>query len=94
MAEPSIEVTVERAGTGWVATVRVRAAPERTEHRVAVAEEDLVRYGATDAADLVRRSFGFLLEREPAGSILRDFRITEIERYFPEFAAAIRGEGR
>jgi hypothetical protein len=90
MAEPSIDVKVERTDSGYVATVRVRAGADRTEHRVGVAEEDLERYGATDAADLVRRSFAFLLEREPATSILREFRITEIERYFPEYATAIR----
>ena len=61
-----------------------------TEHRVTVRDEDLARYGASDAADLVRRSFDFLLAREPNTSILREFRITEIERYFPEYAATIR----
>jgi hypothetical protein len=40
--------------------------------------------------DLVRRSFEFLLEREPASSILREFRITDIERYFPEYPTVIR----
>lgn len=86
----AIDVTVERTEGGSVATVRVRAAGKSTQHRVGVMDEDLARYGATDAADLVRRSFEFLLEREPAASILREFRITEIEKYFPEYAAAIR----
>lgn len=75
---------------GSVADVRVDQGGTSTDHRVTVSDEDLRRYGAGDAADLVRRSFEFLLAREPNTSILREFRITEIERYFPEFREAIR----
>ncbi|MDZ7684333.1 MAG: hypothetical protein U5O39_04470 [Gammaproteobacteria bacterium] len=39
---------------------------------------------ATDT-DLVERSFEFLLEREPASSILRSFELPVIARYFPEY---------
>jgi len=87
----AIEVTVRRAEGSSIATVHVNAGGERTEHDVTVADEDLDRYGATDPADLVRRSFEFLLEREPASSILREFRITDIEKYFPEYATVIKG---
>lgn len=85
-----IDVTIEREEGGSTATVHVNAGGEKTEHIVRIADEDLERYGASDPADLVRRSFEFLLEREPASSILREFRITEIERYFPEYPAVIR----
>ncbi|HEX9437250.1 MAG TPA: hypothetical protein VGA16_08860 [Candidatus Limnocylindria bacterium] len=88
----SVEVQVERGDGGWTATVGVEQRGSRTEHRVTVRDEDLARYRATDAADLVRRSFEFLLAREPNTSILREFRITEIERYFPEYASSIRGQ--
>lgn len=37
------------------------------------------------AQKLVRESFRFLLEREPAGSILHTFDLKEIETYFPEY---------
>lgn len=40
--------------------------------------------------DLVRRSFEFLLEREPNTSILRSFDLQVIERYFPEYRRQIR----
>jgi len=33
----------------------------------------------------VKASFAFLLEREPPGSILHSFDLTEIARYFPEY---------
>ena len=43
-----------------------------------------------EEADLVRRSFEFLLEREPATSILRRFSLSQITDYFPEYPAEIR----
>jgi hypothetical protein len=87
----SIDVRVLPEGSGWVATVDVEQRGTRTRHRVTVDKEDLARYGATDVTDLVRRSFDFLLEREPNTSILREFRITEIEHYFQDYADEIRG---
>lgn len=86
----SVDVRAERDAAGWTVAVRVDHEGRSTEHRVTVRDEDLERYSATDAADLVRRSFEFLLSREPNTSILREFRITEIERYFPDYPAAIR----
>ena len=58
-----------------------------------VAAGDLARLapGAADPEDLVRRSFAFLLAREPATSILRRFELPEIGRYFPDFERLIRG---
>ncbi len=86
----SVDVRVSEDQSGWIATVRVDQDGRRTEHRVRVTADDLKRYGASDALDLVRRSFGFLLAREPNTSILREFRIAEIERYFPDYREAIR----
>ncbi len=40
--------------------------------------------------DLVRRSFKFLLEREPPQSILSRFGLSDIERYYPEYPRVIR----
>jgi hypothetical protein len=51
--------------------------------RVSRAERE--RYGGGDVAGLVRRSFEFLLAREPSSSILREFDLSTIERYFPEY---------
>ena len=41
------------------------------------------------AEELVRRSFEFLLEREPKESILSRFDLTVISRYFPEYERLI-----
>jgi hypothetical protein len=38
----------------------------------------------------VKRSFEFLLEREPNTSILPEFDLSVIQRYFPEYERTIR----
>ena len=50
-------------------------------HRVTVPE----RFGDEDLERVVRESFEFLLEREPATSILPEFSLDVIGRYFPEY---------
>ena len=41
--------------------------------------------GSDDGERLVRESFSFLLEREPATSIMSEFSLDVIEQYFPEY---------
>lgn len=40
--------------------------------------------------ELIRKSFEFLLEREPKESILSKFNLRVISRYFPEFEEKIK----
>jgi hypothetical protein len=47
--------------------------------------------GKIPASELVRRSFEFLLDREPKESILSSFALPVIGRYFPEYEDEIRG---
>ena len=60
---------------------------QTTKHRVRVT--DAVHADLTNRAiskvDLIERSFEFLLEREPNTSILSEFNIETINRYFPEY---------
>jgi hypothetical protein len=90
----TIELDCRPTATGWTCSVRL-AAPgaTQTRHEVTVARADLERLapGATDPTDLVRRSFEFLLQREPPRSILPAFDLPLIGRYFPEYEATIRG---
>jgi hypothetical protein len=64
----------------------------RTAHVVTATANDVRRYAPADTAPerLIEASFEFLLEREPASAILSSFALTVIERYFPEYPAAIR----
>jgi len=56
---------------------------------VRVSRADRERYGGGDVAELVRRSFEFLLAREPYTQILAEFDLSTIERYFPEYREAV-----
>jgi hypothetical protein len=72
--------------------VEVTEGQEVTGHRVRVPEgflDDLLLSEADQEA-IVRESFEFLLEREPATSILREFSLDEISRYFPEYPDELR----
>jgi hypothetical protein len=44
----------------------------------------------TPVETVVQASFAFLLEREPADSILRRFELPVIGRYFPGYEAELR----
>jgi hypothetical protein len=93
MTEPRIEVDCPPANEGWACRVRVLSGTSSSEHNVRVHLSDLddLAPGATDPTSLVEASFAFLLEREPPGSILRDFDLRTISRYFPEYESEIRG---
>jgi len=82
-----VDVTVREDAGGWIADVTVRG-ERATTHRVRVSRDEHARYGDGDVSDLVRRSFAFLLAREPNTSILREFSLGTIEQYFPDYARA------
>jgi hypothetical protein len=81
-----IEVKMAPEGDGWTCDVTVESGGTRSQHAVRVTRADLERWGGEGPVeDLVRRSFEFLLEREPASSILPRFDLAVIQRYFPDF---------
>ncbi len=86
----SARIDVEKQGPGTF-RVTVAEGASRTTHTVSVeAEYARSLAGDTDPAELVRRSFEFLLEREPKESILGTFALPVIGRYFPEYEREIR----
>jgi hypothetical protein len=80
------KIEVEHAGPD---EFRVRVIENRSEtsHLVTVRQADYERIAArkVEPAELVRRSFEFLLENEPKESILARFDLSVIGRYFPAF---------
>ena len=81
-----IQVKTAPDDDGWICQVSVEQAGSRSRHTVRVSRADLERWGGgRPVEDLVRRSFEFLLEREPPSSILRSFDLSVIQRYFPDF---------
>ena len=67
--------------------VHVRGDGGETTHHVTVPERigDAIDPDEHGLERIVRESFEFLLEREPASSILGRFSLTDISRYFPEY---------
>lgn len=86
MAEITVSRQVER-----VFDVRVRDGGREHSYRVEVPKAiaggpDLV---GEDLERVVRESFVFLLEREPATSIMAEFSLDVITRYFPDYPAEL-----
>jgi hypothetical protein len=82
------QITVTRQADG---TFHVQT-PAGTGHDVSVPAGFPASLGCGHVApeELVRASFEFLLEREPASSILRKFSLDVTSQYFPGYAAQIR----
>ena len=72
--------------SGWHCTVTLGTDPGATTHEVSVDREvlDDLAPGATPE-ELVRVSFEFLLEREPRESIMREFELPIIGRFFGDY---------
>jgi hypothetical protein len=98
MSEITVECSV--AEGGWLAQVTVTDRGSTRQFQVGVSAPELARFdpGATEPSALVRRSFEFLLAREPKEAILPAFGLSVIARYYPEFEsnASVRrpGQGR
>ncbi len=76
---------------GWHCTVTIGPEPGTTTHEVSVDRDTLedLAPGLTPE-ELVRQSFGFLLEREPRESIMRSFELPIIGRFFADYRDQIR----
>ncbi len=90
-----IDVRCSAAGDGYTCTVEVGNGASATRHTVQVRRGDMDRWArGRSAEELVRGSFEFLLDREPKESILRQFELSVIQRYFPEFTRVVGGADR
>lgn len=78
--------------TGWEIKVNV----DELDFTVSVDKQywQELTSGKEEVGDLVRQSFQFLLENEPKESILRQFNLRDIERYFPNYKEEIKLQGR
>lgn len=90
MAQTKAKIEVEPLADGSF-QVRVVEGPTESSHRVTLKPEYLNRLtaGKIEPPELIRRSFDFLLEREPKESILSRFDLQDIQRYFPDFERAM-----
>ena len=90
-----IDVSCVTATDGWLCQVTVVADGSESRHSVTFTRADFQRLARSGEPPdgLVRRSFEFLLEREPKESILRSFALPDIGRYFPEYEREIGKRG-
>lgn len=79
------QITVEFLD-GEVFEVTVTDDRSTTTHRVIADPVEIERLGSgVSAEEVIGASFRFLLDREPKESILRQFDLTVISSYFPEY---------
>ena len=85
------KIEVEKTGN-LEFLVRIIEKGGESTHAVTLNQADYARLagGMMEPEELVRRSFEFLLEREPKESILSRFDLSVISRYFPEFESEIK----
>jgi hypothetical protein len=72
--------------------VRVTEPGSESTHQVTADLKYCARFigQAAQPEELIRKSFEFLLEREPKESILSCFDLSVISRYFPEYECEIK----
>jgi hypothetical protein len=72
--------------------VRVTEAGSESTHQITLDPKYRARLAgeAVEPETLIRKSFEFLLEREPKESILSRFNLSVISRYFPEYESEIK----
>ena len=65
---------------------------KETSHLVSVSDDFLNKFTKNKITKkkLIELSFNFLLEREKNSSILREFQLQEISKYFPEYFDSVR----
>lgn len=89
---PPIHVEREAAQERkWTFLVRVGIEDAAREYEVTLDVDYYVQLTnkTVEPEELVRRSFRFLLEREPKEAILQQFNLRDINRYFPEYESEI-----
>lgn len=88
----SIEIGTETEGKNhWGYQVSVQENGHSHNYRVTLSwpDYDLWSHGRVAPEKVVHAAFEFLLEREPASSILAKFDCSLIRRYFPEVDAEL-----
>lgn len=77
----------DKTNDGW----RFAVTADGRQFKVSVTESywRQLTGGRIEADQLVHKSFEFLLAREPVNSILSDFDLHTIQKYFPEYEQVI-----
>ncbi len=92
MADIDVQSETEGANN-WSYQVRVTEGDDGHDYRVTLSwsDYDLWSRGRVAPQRVVQAAFRYLLEREPASSILSKFDCSIIRRYFPEVDRELPG---
>ncbi len=86
-----INVTETESKPDYQFSVQVEEDRSKTRHKVSMSRDF---YNTLDTnqspEEVIRKSFEFLLEREPKESILSEFDVTVISNYFPEYRETLQ----
>lgn len=95
MSKEKITISEKEPLPQAVFDVEVQEKGSSTKHTVEMDEEyyKKITKGGISPEELIRKSFEFLLAREPKESILSKFNLRNIEHYFPEYVEKISSEG-
>ena len=84
-----VEIVVSKSAEDeakYTFEVELKDKSDSTAHKVILDKEHYKSLGTeTSPTDIIRKSFEFLLKREPKESILAEFDIRLISNYFSEF---------
>ena len=85
------EIVLTEMGPGRFGVQVQEGADVGTSHVVTVPDRFLEELGVDAEPDqVVRESFAFLLDREPATSILKEFELPVISQYFGDYLDELR----
>ncbi len=92
MREIKIKTSSKTEENKWVFSVEVVEGDNKTVHTVDIDRSyyNKLTNGKIKPEDLIKKSFEFLLAREPKESILKEFNLMVISNYFPEFEKEIK----
>lgn len=82
----------KQTADGWEFSVKIGSEGDEIEYVVVLDKEywkELTNDHCTPR-ELVKKSFKFLLDREPKESILKEFNFRDISKYFPKYEDEIR----
>jgi len=73
--------------------VEVVEGKSSTKHQVTMTEDFYQNFEAeVDPSEIIKKSFEFLLEREPKEIIYAEFDVSVISRYFPEYIEVLKSQ--
>ncbi len=82
------DIAIEQAG-GSTYRVTVTDDGSTTTHEITVGPAEVEALGGATPESLINASFRFLLDREPKESILSQFELSAIARYFSDYPEKI-----